>query len=90
MTTDEGATQAILQQFETAWNAYDSVSIAALFADDANFIHIFGGQLDGRTAIEAAHRLSFIRSTGAAKPGSCYGTFALCAPTWRSSLPKCT
>jgi uncharacterized protein (TIGR02246 family) len=35
------------------------VSFAALFAEDANFIHIFGGQLDGRTAIEAAHRVIF-------------------------------
>jgi uncharacterized protein (TIGR02246 family) len=59
MTTDEGAIQAILQQFEAAWNAYNSVSIAALFAEDANFIHIFGGQLDGRTAIEDAHRVIF-------------------------------
>lgn len=56
MTTDEGALQAILQKFETAWNAYDSVSIAALFAEDANFIHIYGGQLDGQAAIEAAHK----------------------------------
>ena len=59
MTTDEQAVQAILQQFEAAWNAYDSVRIAALFAEDATFIHIIGGQLDGRTAIEAAHRLIF-------------------------------
>lgn len=59
MTTDEAAIQAILQQFETAWNVYDSVSLAALFAEDANFIHIFGGQLDGRAAIEAAHRVIF-------------------------------
>jgi uncharacterized protein (TIGR02246 family) len=59
MTTDEGAIQAILQQIEAAWNAYDSVSLAALFAEDANFIHIFGGQLDGRPAIEAAHRVIF-------------------------------
>jgi uncharacterized protein (TIGR02246 family) len=59
MTTDEGAIQAILQQIEAAWNAYDSVGIAALFAEDANFIQIFGGQLDGRTAIEAAHRVIF-------------------------------
>jgi uncharacterized protein (TIGR02246 family) len=58
MTTDEGAIQAILQQIDAAWNAYDSVSIAALFAEDANFIHIFGGQ-DARTAIEAAHRVIF-------------------------------
>ncbi len=59
MTTDERAIQAILQQLETAWNAYDSATFAAVFAEDANFIHIFGGQLDGRTAIEAAHRLIF-------------------------------
>src|SRR5439155_6750342 len=44
---------------EIAWNAYDSVSIAALFVEDANFIQIYGGQLDGRTAIEAAHRHIF-------------------------------
>lgn len=59
MTLDEQAIQAILQQIEAAWNAYDSVGIAALFAEDANFIHLFGGQLDGRTAIEAAHRMIF-------------------------------
>jgi len=59
MTTDERAIQAIVQQLETAWNAYDSVSFAASFADDANFIHIFGGQLDGRNAIEAAHKVIF-------------------------------
>jgi len=59
MTTDEGAIQSILQQLETAWNGYDSVSFAASFAEDATFIHIFGGQLDGRAAIEAAHKVIF-------------------------------
>jgi len=59
MTTDEGGIQAILQQFESAWNVYDSMSIAALFVEDASFIHIFGGQLDGRAAIEASHRVIF-------------------------------
>lgn len=59
MTADERAIQEILQQMEAAWDAYDSVGIAALFAEDANFIQIFGGQLDGRTAIEAAHRVIF-------------------------------
>jgi len=59
MTKDEGAIQDILKQLETAWNASDSVSFAASFAEDANFIQIFGGQLDGRTAIEAAHRHIF-------------------------------
>ncbi len=59
MTTEQSEIQAILQQLEEAWNAYDSVSFASVFAEDANFIHIFGGQLDGRTAIEAAHRIIF-------------------------------
>ena len=30
-----------------------------MFAENANFIQIFGGQLDGRAAIEAAHRNIF-------------------------------
>ena len=59
MTTDEGAIQEILKQLEIAWNGYDSMSFAASFAEDANFIQIFGGQLDGRTAIEASHRHIF-------------------------------
>ena len=59
MTADEQVIEGILQQIETAWNRYDSISFAAAFAEDANFIHIFGGQLDGRPAIEAAHRHIF-------------------------------
>jgi uncharacterized protein (TIGR02246 family) len=59
MTTDAEAIQDILKQMEAAWNSYDSVSLAALFSEDANFIQIFGGQLDGRTAIEASHRVIF-------------------------------
>jgi uncharacterized protein (TIGR02246 family) len=47
VTADEGAIEAMLQQMEAAWNAYDSVSIAALFAEDANFIQIFGGSWTG-------------------------------------------
>jgi uncharacterized protein (TIGR02246 family) len=50
MAADEQVIQGILQQIETAWNRYDSVSLAAAFAEDANFIQIFGGQLDGRPA----------------------------------------
>ncbi len=59
MTKDEQVIQGLLRQIETAWNSYDSISLAAVFAEDANFIHIFGGQLDGRAAIEAAHRHIF-------------------------------
>ncbi len=45
VTTDEQVIQGILQQLETSWNRYDSISFASAFAEDANFIHIFGGQL---------------------------------------------
>ena len=61
MTADEQVIEGILEQLETAWNHYDSVAVAASFAEDANFIQIFGGQLDGRTAIQAAHRHIFGR-----------------------------
>ena len=59
MSTDERAIQEILNELELAWNCYDSVAFAASFAADANFIQIFGGQLDGRAAIEASHRHIF-------------------------------
>ncbi len=59
MLAVEQVIQGILQQLETAWNRYDSVSFAEAFAEDATCIHIFGGQLDGRAAIEAAHRNIF-------------------------------
>jgi hypothetical protein len=46
--TDEQVIQEILQQIESAWNHYDSVSLAAVFAEDANFIHILGDSWTGR------------------------------------------
>ena len=59
MAPDEQVIQGVLQHLETSWNRYDSVAFAAVFAEDANFIQIFGGQLDGRPNIEAAHRHIF-------------------------------
>lgn len=47
MTADEQVIQRILQQIESAWNRYDSVSLAAVFAEDANFIQILGGSWTG-------------------------------------------
>jgi uncharacterized protein (TIGR02246 family) len=49
----------MVYQLEAAWNAADSTSFAALFADDADFIHILGGYYAGRAAIEAGHRMIF-------------------------------
>ena len=59
MTPDEQAVQRILDQLQAAWNSFDAQAWASQFADDATFIHIFGGQLDGRAAIEGAHRTIF-------------------------------
>jgi uncharacterized protein (TIGR02246 family) len=57
--SDEQAIHGILHELESAWNTKDSGRFAAQFAEDANFIQIFGGQLDGRVAIEASHRHIF-------------------------------
>ena len=59
MTTDEQAIHEIVKQLEAAWNTKDSEAFATPFAEDANFIHIFGGQLDGRRAIAGSHRAIF-------------------------------
>lgn len=59
MTSLEQPIHEILNQMETAWNRSDSASFAALFAEDATLIQIFGGQLDGRAAIEGSHRVIF-------------------------------
>jgi uncharacterized protein (TIGR02246 family) len=59
MTSDEQSIHDILKELEAAWNASDSRRWTAFFADDATFIHIFGGQLDGRAAIEGSHRVIF-------------------------------
>jgi len=81
MKADEQVIKEILQQLESAWNRYDSATFAAGFAEDANFIHIFGGQLNGRAAIEAAHRNIFETIYRGAKPVSCCRASACCAPT---------
>jgi uncharacterized protein (TIGR02246 family) len=90
VTADEQVIEGILQQIETAWNRYDSVSLAAVFAEDANFIQIFGGQLDGRRAIEGRTGTSSRRSTEAAMPPSRYGAVAFCGPMSPSSSPEHT
>jgi uncharacterized protein (TIGR02246 family) len=59
MTNEEQSILEIVKQLEAAWNASDSRAWAAHFVEDATFIHIFGGELDGRAAIEASHRVIF-------------------------------
>jgi uncharacterized protein (TIGR02246 family) len=59
VTSEERALHGMVYQLEAAWNAADSTSFAALFAEDADFIHILGGYYTGRAAIEAGHRMIF-------------------------------
>jgi hypothetical protein len=51
MTTEERPLHELVEKLETAWNVSNSVAWAALFADDADFIHILGGHYHGRVAI---------------------------------------
>ena len=59
MTTEEPRLHQVVERLEVAWNNYDSVAWAALFAEDADFIHILGGHFHGRSAIEQGHRMIF-------------------------------
>jgi uncharacterized protein (TIGR02246 family) len=59
MTSEERALHGMVYHLEGAWNTADSAGFAALFADDADFIHILGGYYTGRAAIEAGHRMIF-------------------------------
>ena len=59
MTTEEPRLHQVVERLEVAWNNYDSVAWAALFAEDADFIHILGGHLHGRDAVEQGHRQIF-------------------------------
>jgi uncharacterized protein (TIGR02246 family) len=59
MTTDEQAIHDMVKQLETAWNASDSKGFAAPFTEDADFIQIYGLQMEGRPAIDSSHRHIF-------------------------------
>ena len=59
MKTDERALHKMVYQLESAWNAGDGDAFAALFAEDADVIHILGGYYSGRETIRAGHRMIF-------------------------------
>jgi uncharacterized protein (TIGR02246 family) len=59
MTTNERPLHEVVEKLESAWNNYDSAAWAALFAEDADFIHILGGHFHGREAVERGHRQIF-------------------------------
>ena len=57
--SDEQVLRDLVAKLETAWNAGDSLAWTALFAEDADFIHILGGHFHGQTSIERGHRAIF-------------------------------
>jgi uncharacterized protein (TIGR02246 family) len=44
-----------VQQFDTAWNRHDMKSLAALYADDADFVNVIGLWWHGRDEIRNEH-----------------------------------
>ncbi len=59
MTNDERPLYEIVEKLEAAWNNSDSVTWAALFVEDADFIHILGRHFHGRSEVERGHRTIF-------------------------------
>jgi uncharacterized protein (TIGR02246 family) len=59
MTADEQSLHDLTREMQDAWNAADAAGFVAHFLEDCTFIHIYGGQIDGRRAVEEAHREIF-------------------------------
>jgi uncharacterized protein (TIGR02246 family) len=49
----------LVRQLEEAWNRGDSKKFASAFADDADFITIFGMHYNGRQQVDSNHRRIF-------------------------------
>ena len=52
---DRDAIVAVAEAFNAAWNRHDMPALAALFADDADFVNVVGMWWKDRAEIEAAH-----------------------------------
>jgi uncharacterized protein (TIGR02246 family) len=55
MTTEnEAAVRGLIKAFVDSWNRHDMTMLAALFAEDADFVDVFGNWFKDRVAIEQA------------------------------------
>ena len=59
MTDEHKSLLELTQKLEQAWNNGDSVTWAAQFREDADFIHVLGGFFHGSRDIEHGHRTIF-------------------------------
>ena len=53
-TQDENAIRMVISRFIECWNRHDMGALAALFADDADFVDVFGNWFKDRASIEKA------------------------------------
>jgi uncharacterized protein (TIGR02246 family) len=53
-TQDEATVRAVIKAFIDSWNRHDMRALAALFAEDADFVDVFGNWFKDRMAIERA------------------------------------
>ena len=58
-TQDEVAIKANMAAFADAWNIHSAKTLAALFAEDADFVNVMGLWLKGRAEIEQGHAQVF-------------------------------
>jgi len=84
MANDELAIRQLVKRLEAAWNAGDSVGIAAPFVDDAGFVNIMGEYYKGRAPIEAGHWQIFDTIHKGARSASRWRECDLSIPIWPS------
>ena len=53
-TQDEAAVRTVIEAFIDSWNRHDMRTLAALFAEDADFVDVFGNWFRDRKSIERA------------------------------------
>ena len=56
---DEAAIRAIVAGLEASWNAADGAGYGTAFAEDAEFVNVYGHHFHGRAAIAAGHQQIF-------------------------------
>ncbi|MBV9736941.1 MAG: SgcJ/EcaC family oxidoreductase [Candidatus Eremiobacteraeota bacterium] len=52
--------EELVSAMESAWNNGDSAAFAAAFAEDADFVNVYGLHARGRDAIAAGHQFIFM------------------------------
>ena len=56
---DEAAIRAIVAGLEASWNAADGAGYGTAFAEDADFVNVYGHHFHGRAVIAAGHQQIF-------------------------------